>query len=84
MDLRWRRRWVMTEVASLRPLVTAVVTDPRNSWWWAPLDRGAQLALTEPRDGIDGDRTSRARAARGRWMPNAAPPVGWRPPPNLL
>lgn len=45
------RRWVLDEVAPLRPLVTAVVTDPRTAWWWAPLDRDAQLALTEP--GVD-------------------------------
>lgn len=44
------RRWVLDEVAPLRPLVTAVVTDPRTRWW-APLDRDAQLALTEP--GVD-------------------------------
>jgi len=33
-------------VQPLRDLVTAVVTDPRNTWWSAPLDRGAQLLLT--------------------------------------
>lgn len=33
-------------VRPLRDLVTAVVTDLRNSWWSAPLDRGAQLLLT--------------------------------------
>ena len=44
----------LTEVQSLRDLVTSVVTDPRNAWWSAPLDRGAQLLLTgqgdHPRD----------------------------------
>jgi hypothetical protein len=33
-------------VQPLRDLVTAVVTDRRNAWWAAPLDRGAQLHLT--------------------------------------
>jgi hypothetical protein len=33
-------------VRPLRELVTAVVTDLRNAWWSAPLDRGAQLLLT--------------------------------------
>jgi hypothetical protein len=33
-------------VQPLRDLVTAVVTDLRNAWWSAPLDRGAQLLLT--------------------------------------
>lgn len=39
----------------LRELVAAVVTDPRNAWWSAPLDRGAQLLLTgqeEPRQDL--------------------------------
>lgn len=47
-DLPALRRWVLVEAAPLRALVTAVVTDPRNAWWWAPLDRDTQLALTEP------------------------------------
>jgi len=47
-DLPVLRRWVLAEAAPLRPLVTAVVHDPRNRWWWAPLDHDAQLALTEP------------------------------------
>jgi hypothetical protein len=33
-------------VQPLRNLVTLVVTDHRNAWWSAPLDRGAQLLLT--------------------------------------
>ena len=33
-------------VRPLRDLVTGVVTDLRNAWWSAPLDRGAQLLLT--------------------------------------
>lgn len=41
------RRWVAVEAVPLRALVTAVVADPRNRWWWAPLDRDAQLAVTE-------------------------------------
>jgi hypothetical protein len=36
----------VTLVRPLRDLVTAVVTDVRNAWWSAPLDRGAQLLLT--------------------------------------
>ncbi|HEY5987198.1 MAG TPA: hypothetical protein VIV12_12615, partial [Streptosporangiaceae bacterium] len=35
---------------SLRDLVTAVVTDLRNTWWSAPLDRSAQLLLTGQND----------------------------------
>lgn len=37
-------------VQPLRDLVTAVVTDVRNAWWSAPLDRGAQLLLTGQAD----------------------------------
>jgi hypothetical protein len=37
-------------VQPLRDLVAAVVTDLRNAWWSAPLDRGAQLLLTGPGD----------------------------------
>ena len=37
-------------VRPLRDLVTAVVTDVRDSWWSAPLDRGAQLLLTSQDD----------------------------------
>jgi hypothetical protein len=33
-------------VQPLRDLVAAVVTDGRNAWWSAALDRGAQLLLT--------------------------------------
>ena len=43
-----RREWVLDEAARLRPLVATVVSDPRTSWWWAPLDRDGQLALTDP------------------------------------
>jgi len=41
------RARVLRLVGPLRPLVTAVVTDPRNAWWGAPLDRSAQLLVTE-------------------------------------
>jgi hypothetical protein len=37
---------VLALAQPLRDLVTAVVTDPRNAWWSAPLDRQAQLLLT--------------------------------------
>jgi hypothetical protein len=37
-------------VRPLHDLVTAVVTDPRNAWWSAPLDRAAQLLLTGHND----------------------------------
>lgn len=47
-ELERTRRWVRAEAAPLRPLVAAVVDDPRARWWWAPLDRDRQLALTEP------------------------------------
>jgi hypothetical protein len=36
----------LAQVQPLRDLVTAVVTNQRNAWWSAPLDRGAQLLLT--------------------------------------
>ncbi|MDQ3319063.1 MAG: hypothetical protein M3515_02235 [Actinomycetota bacterium] len=31
----------------LRDLATDVLADPRNTWWAAPLDRSAQLLLTD-------------------------------------
>ncbi|MGJ6964875.1 hypothetical protein ACSDR0_23470 [Streptosporangium sp. G11] len=37
---------VLALAQPLRDLVTAVVTDPRNAWWSASLDRRAQLLLT--------------------------------------
>ena len=41
------RTRALTEVESLRELVTAVVTDPRNAWWSTALDRSAQLLFTD-------------------------------------
>ncbi len=41
-------------VRGLRPLVEAVVTDPRNAWWSAPLDRDAQLWLVGSDESGDG------------------------------
>ncbi len=41
------REWVLDEARWLRPLVAALVSDPRTSWWRAPLDRARQLALTD-------------------------------------
>jgi hypothetical protein len=40
------RARVLEAVQTLRALVTTVVTDPRNTWWSAPLDRAVQLLLT--------------------------------------
>jgi hypothetical protein len=47
-----QRAHALAAVGPLRALVNAVVADPRNAWWSAPLDRTAQLLLTgddEPR-----------------------------------
>jgi hypothetical protein len=45
-DAAANRARVLALVQPLRGLVTAVVTDVRNAWWSAPLDRGGQLLLT--------------------------------------
>jgi len=37
----------LTLALPLRDLIAAVVTDPRNAWWSAPLDRSAQLLLSD-------------------------------------
>jgi len=54
-DAAAQRAEVLDAVGSLRTLVAAVVTDPRNAWWSAPLRRDAQLLLTgadEPRQDL--------------------------------
>lgn len=40
------RERALTLVRPLRDLVTGAVTDVRNAWWSAPLDRRAQLLLS--------------------------------------
>ncbi len=47
---RARRRGARTRPRLARPLrdlATDVLADPRNTWWAAPLDRSAQLLLTD-------------------------------------
>ncbi|GAA1255546.1 hypothetical protein GCM10009677_01790 [Sphaerisporangium rubeum] len=45
-DAAAERTRALTLVRPLHDLVTKVVTDPRNAWWSAPLDRHTQLLLT--------------------------------------
>lgn len=52
-------------VRPLRPLVAAVVTDRRNDWWRAPLDRSAQLLVTERE--IDPTRLSPSAGRNTPW-----------------
>jgi hypothetical protein len=43
----WERDAALGEVNDLRDLVTAVVGDTRNTWWWADLQRDRQLWVSD-------------------------------------
>jgi hypothetical protein len=43
----WRTSRALAHIGTLTPLVTAVLDDPRNHWWWTDLQVSRQLWLSD-------------------------------------
>jgi hypothetical protein len=71
------RSSALARVQPLRGLVSAVVTDLRNAWWSASVDRSAQLFLTGQADPqLDPMRLHAPQGPIDAWESYAQKPVG--------